>query len=132
MGIRHVDARRNDRKGSKCGSKGDPVFDENILEEDCVIKDNEKDNVIDKKKNRVINKLNEMKSIQAKGVNSKNLPMKSVNQDDTFEFNDNGIEAADSKANDPKNGIRHQYGINIRKDKVKTFIDYQKSSAIAN
>ncbi|KAF0561662.1 hypothetical protein F8M41_020998 [Gigaspora margarita] len=30
----------------------------------------------------------------------------------------NGIEAADGKVNDPKNRIRHQYGIEIKKDEV--------------
>ncbi|KAF0387353.1 hypothetical protein F8M41_011245 [Gigaspora margarita] len=60
----------------------------------------EKDNVIDKKKNRVINKLNKRKSIQTKGVNSKNVSMKSINQDDTFKFDINGGKAADGKTND--------------------------------
>ncbi|CAG8546128.1 39859_t:CDS:1, partial [Gigaspora margarita] len=44
--------------------------------------------------------------------------------------NYNGIEAANSKVNNHKNGIRHQYEIDIGKNKVKTFIDYQKSSVM--
>ncbi|CAG8648298.1 1089_t:CDS:2 [Gigaspora margarita] len=126
MDIRRIDARRNDLKGSKHGSKAlirisssvntmsmryakekeltsnqgdkisgcipdievdidsvkvDPMFDENILEEDCVMKDDDRRG--NKFMNiRVINKLNERKSIQTKGVNSKNVPVKSVNQDD--------------------------------------------------
>ncbi|CAG8820971.1 1509_t:CDS:2 [Gigaspora margarita] len=48
MDIQYVDAKSNDCKGSKCGSK-------------------EKDKAINKKKNSVVNKLNTKKSIQAKG-----------------------------------------------------------------
>ncbi|CAG8661116.1 33800_t:CDS:2 [Gigaspora margarita] len=63
------------------GVKVDPMSDENVLEEDCVMKDDsqrgnkfmdirhvndeliKKNNVIDKKKNRVVNKLNKRKLI---------------------------------------------------------------------
>lgn len=113
------------------------MLNRNILDKDCVnircVKDEllEKDDAVDKKKNRVVNKLNEMKSIQAKGVNSKNVPVKSGSKDDMFEFDDNGGEAADGKAN--KSEIRYQYEdvIDIEKDKEKTYSSYQKSSAIA-
>ncbi|CAG8497168.1 9837_t:CDS:2, partial [Gigaspora margarita] len=109
----------------------DSMFDEHLLNKDCVnircVKDEslEKDDVVDKKKNKVVNKSNKRESNSTK-VNVKSVPKKS-------EFVDNGGKAADGKANDPKNGIGHQYdnGIDIGKGEVKTCYNYQKSSAMA-
>ncbi|CAG8800880.1 28049_t:CDS:2, partial [Gigaspora margarita] len=77
----------------------DHIFDENILDKDCMnircIKDElmGKDDVINKKKNSVVSKLNKRKSIRVKSINS-NIPVKF---DDTFEFNNNGELCKESK-----------------------------------
>ncbi|CAG8788591.1 7440_t:CDS:2, partial [Gigaspora margarita] len=76
----------------------DPKLNRNVLDKDCVnircVKNEllEKDDAVDKKKNRIINKLKEMKSNQAKGVNSKNIPVKSGSKDNMFRFDDNGVK----------------------------------------
>ncbi|CAG8696727.1 11798_t:CDS:2, partial [Gigaspora rosea] len=85
----------------------------NAKDERKCIKDKliEKDDVIDKKKNRVVNKLNKRKSNSTKVINS-NVPVKS---DDISEFDDNGGEAAnayDHERDDKNNryvGLREAY-----------------------
>ncbi|KAF0555769.1 hypothetical protein F8M41_016766 [Gigaspora margarita] len=86
------------------------MFDENVLERDCVMK---------------------LMSIQTKGVNSKYVFVKSGSKDNIFEFDNNGNEAADVKANKSKIGYQYEDGIDIEKDEEKIYSSYQKSSAIA-
>ncbi|RIB16535.1 hypothetical protein C2G38_2189667 [Gigaspora rosea] len=96
----------------------DPAFDETVLDKDCVnircvTGESRKSDYVDceGKKNMDINKLNKMLPNSTKVINSKNVPMKSDRQDDSFEVVDNEGEAADGKAN----GYQYENGIGNEK-----------------
>ncbi|RIB12336.1 hypothetical protein C2G38_2200901 [Gigaspora rosea] len=96
----------------------DPTFDETVLDKDCVnircvTGESRKSDYVDceGKKNMDINKLNKMMPNSTKVINSKNVPMKSDRQDDSFEVVDNEGEAADGKAN----GYQYENGIGNEK-----------------
>ncbi|KAF0400033.1 hypothetical protein F8M41_009625 [Gigaspora margarita] len=114
MDIQRVDAGRNNRKGLKCGSK---------------------DEVKQKADNNNI-AMRDWYGYSWEAVCGNAMEKLEICDcdivHDECKVDYNGIEAADGKANSPKNGIGHQYEIDIGKDEVKPFIDYQKLSVMKN
>ncbi|CAG8767556.1 37994_t:CDS:2 [Gigaspora margarita] len=118
------------------------MFDENVLNKDCVnvrcIKSELTKSGPEREYLAEIQKINDknLKSYSQEADHSDAIEKLEICDcdivHDKCKVNYNGIEAADGKANGSENRIGHQYGIDIEKDKVKTFINYQKLSVIKN